>query len=147
MSTRHFSPDDLVPFVAAILLTHARYQTDLYPGRGGSAERTHRYIQDAGMDDLLAGFMQANAKAVALRYREDTPVMEWAQEHSAAVFTMIRPTGLPVAMLARLFNEVSLLRYNLDESATVESLEFCLQATNAVMRLIARPDVATAAGR
>lgn len=143
MSTRQFAPNELVPFVAAILLTHAKYQTDLYPGRGGSEERTHRYIVDIKLDTVLDAFLRDNAKAVALRYREDVLVSEWTPENSAEVFALIKPTGLPTPSLVRIVNEVSLLRYNLDESGTVDALEFCLQATTAVMRLTVRPGLAS----
>lgn len=143
MSTRPFHPDDLVPYIATMLLRDAPHQRDLY---GASVERIHGYIRGTGYMEGADAFLAANAAAYGIRYREEATILEWTEAQSAAVARLVQVGGLSVDVLAAL-REVGLLRYNLDDSATVEALDFCLGAAESLCWLVARPDVRAAAER
>lgn len=138
MSTRPYHPDDLVPFMACLLLRDAPNQRDLY---GATVERVHQYIHEARYGQGADAFLAANAAAYATRYRTDRFTLEWTERQSAAVAKLVQVGGLPVETLADALRSVGLLRYNLDESATVQALDFCLAVTHALCGLVARPDV------
>lgn len=144
MSTRPFHPDDLVPYVAAMLLRDAPHQRDLY---GASVERIHGYIRDTGYMEGGDAFLAANAAAYGIRYREEATIPEWTEAQSAAVARLVQVGGLSVGVLAQALREIGLLRYNLDDSATMEALDFCLGAAKSLCWLVARPDVRAAAER
>lgn len=141
MSTRPYHPDDLVPFMAC-LLRAAPQQRDLY---GATVERIHGYIRGTGYLEEADAFLAANAAAYAARYRTDATTLEWAEAQSAAVAKLVQVGGLPAQVLGRALRDVGLLRYNLDESATIQALEFCLSVTHALMWLVARPELSAIA--
>jgi len=141
MSTRPYHPDDLVTVMACLLLRDAPHQRDLYADLGATAEHVHAYCEAAGYTAMANAFLAANARAVAVAYREETFTLEWTPAQSAAVARLVRVGGLDAATLGKAMIDVRLLRYNLDGEATVEALDFVIRAALEVNVLTARPDV------
>lgn len=144
MSTIAYHPDELVPFVAAILLRDAPHQRDLY---GAGPERIGEYIEGTGCLDGVNAFLSANARAFATYYRESTLTLEWTAHQTKAVAKLVQVGGLSVEVLSTALRGMGLLRSNLDDCATIEALEFLLRVNTALCWLVARLDVRTMADR
>jgi hypothetical protein len=133
MSTMHFSTSGLVPYLAAIVKPELTYQPDL---RANQIERWTQYLKESGVQELFTAFAKDNAAAFNKRYNEtQAPAILTSADIARVAALALGLERLDVRVLA---DQVCLLAYNLDDEATLDSMAFCLRATNGVLKLAAQ---------
>lgn len=141
MSTIHYGPHGLIPFLALIVHGHVA---------AGLSLRTAVYAQDAsdlrrwfagsGTEKLTTAYQRANARAYNVRYAH----LIAAGEPKARVYPITDANLLTVAKMVldsatdwrAICRSACLLRYNLDDCATMAAIQFCSDVSDAAIQYL-----------
>lgn len=142
MSTVHYGPGSLVPFLALLVRGDVASLCGQYELRKAVLER-----DPAGIREWLAGscrlklamaYYRANAMAWNRAYAHRLQAGEKrAVAHAftdAEMVAVARMAGNPATDWREIAGQVSPLRYNLDDSATKGALEFCTMVAESAIQ-------------
>lgn len=137
MSTIHYSVSELTLFVALIIRNEARPGYDLLRICLMGADELpalRAWWQKRGLDVAMSGYVKANAAAHAALYGEQTEAVTFGD--ADLLNAAKAAVGLRKVNLDHQIETATLLRYNLDDEETLESLRFCLAVEEAALRIL-----------